>query len=122
MKRIGRITFSILAGSILATAIWTLAPRTVNGAAQSATSQQHAQPQSASGTIVSFQSDSFTLRTAADDPQGQHLMSTPVPKNIAFLIDNNTTIDGKMTVGAIASVIYREDNGNNLAVNVIVDN
>ena len=62
------------------------------------------------------------LKQLRDSPQREQFMATPVPKDIAFLIDNNTTIDGKMTVGATASVIYREDNGNNLAVNVIVDN
>ena len=40
---------------------------------------------------------------------------------MTFLVDNNTTVDGKMTVGATASVIYREANGNNVAVNVVVN-
>lgn len=37
-----------------------------------------------------------------------------------FLMDKNTTIDGQLRVGAGANVTYREDNGNNVAINVRV--
>ena len=37
-----------------------------------------------------------------------------------FLIDKNTTIEGKLQVGATADVTYREDNGSNIAISVRV--
>ena len=37
-----------------------------------------------------------------------------------FLINQNTTVDGKLKVGANADVTYREDNGNNVAISVRV--
>jgi hypothetical protein len=37
-----------------------------------------------------------------------------------FVIDLNTTVDGKLTVGANADVVYRDDNGNHVAVSVTV--
>jgi hypothetical protein len=121
MKKIGRITLSILAGSIIAIATWALPQQAANGAPQTTASQDQIGLQSASGTIVAVKSDSFTLRTAADNPQVQRFMPAPVPKEMIFLIDNNTTVNGRMTVGATASVIYREANGKDLAVTVIVD-
>lgn len=35
-----------------------------------------------------------------------------------FLLDKNTTIDGKLKVGATADVTYREDSGQNVAISV----
>jgi hypothetical protein len=121
MTKIGRITLSILGGSVLAITTWALPQSATNGAPQATAQQNQVRLESASGTIVAVESDFFTLSTAADNPQGQQFMAgSNSPKAMTFLIDNNTTVDGKMTVGATASVIYREANGNNLAVNVIV--
>jgi len=37
-----------------------------------------------------------------------------------FVMDKNTTVDGKLQVGANADVTYREDSGKNLAISVRV--
>ena len=39
---------------------------------------------------------------------------------MSFMIDQNTTIEGKLKVGSSADVTYRQANGNNVAVSVRV--
>jgi hypothetical protein len=39
---------------------------------------------------------------------------------LKFLIDDNTKIDGKLPAGATATVDYRSEDVNNIAVNVVV--
>ena len=39
---------------------------------------------------------------------------------MAFTIDKNTTVDGKLKVGSSADVTYRQDNGTNIAISVHV--
>jgi hypothetical protein len=39
---------------------------------------------------------------------------------MAFTIDKNTTVDGKLKVGSSADVTYRSDNGANVAISVHV--
>jgi Cu/Ag efflux protein CusF len=47
-------------------------------------------------------------------------MGQTSPKTMTFMIDKNTTVDGKLKVGANADVTYREEGGNNIAVSVRV--
>jgi hypothetical protein len=39
---------------------------------------------------------------------------------MSFTIDQNTTVEGKLKVGANADVTYRQDNGANVAISVHV--
>jgi hypothetical protein len=39
---------------------------------------------------------------------------------VQFLVDDKTTVEGKLTVGAQATVEYRSNDGKNIAVHVIV--
>jgi hypothetical protein len=39
---------------------------------------------------------------------------------MTFQIDKNTTVDGKLKVGANADVTYRQDGGSNIAISVHV--
>jgi len=39
---------------------------------------------------------------------------------MTFMIDKNTTLEGKLKVNANAEVTYREDNGKNIAISVKV--
>jgi Na+-transporting methylmalonyl-CoA/oxaloacetate decarboxylase gamma subunit len=75
--------------------------------------------QSVTGTIASVGKKSFslTLESAASDRQPAQETN---PKSMVFLMDKNTTIDGQLRVGARANVTYREDKGNNVAINVRV--
>jgi hypothetical protein len=81
--------------------------------------QTSPEAQSATGTISSVKKKSFTLTIASAISNGPSSQQTN-PKSMTFLIDKNTTIDGQLRVGASANVTYREDNGNNIAINVRV--
>ena len=51
--------------------------------------------------------------------QGQKLQETS-QRSMTFQIDKNTTVDGKLQVGANADVTYREDGGKLVAISVRV--
>jgi hypothetical protein len=74
-----------------------------------------------SGKIATVGKTSFTLtlEMAHSSSQGQQLQEA-MSKSMTFQIDKNTTIDGKMKVGANADVTYREDAGKYIAINVRV--
>jgi len=122
MKKETRVGVSILLGLALAIVVWTLAP--VTGSAQAAVTTLSAQdaqtpaaaPQSVSGKIASVEKSSFTL-TVAEKPS---VSSSGGPKTMSFQVDQNTTIDGKLKVGANADVTYRQEGGNNIAISVRV--
>lgn len=87
-----------------------------------ATHTQTTAAQSVSGKIAEIQKNSFTLSVG----QVRKLSNTeqdlqePMQKSMTFQIDKNTTVDGKLQVGANADVTYREDGGNLVAINVRV--
>lgn len=74
------------------------------------------QAQSVTGTISSVGKNSFTLTLGS--AMSEHEQTSA--RSMVFLIDKNTTIDGKLRVGASADVTYREDNGHNVALSVRV--
>ena len=47
-------------------------------------------------------------------------MQEPTQRSMTFQIDKNTTVDGKLQVGANADVTYREDAGKLVAISVRV--
>jgi Cu/Ag efflux protein CusF len=116
MSKEMRIAFSALASLALAAATFA-----VPGAHKQtpAAQEQQAQTQSVSGKIASVDKSSFTLTVGSAVNPGQQ-MSQTAPKTMTFLIDKNTTVDGKLQVGANADVTYRQDGGNNIAVSVRV--
>jgi hypothetical protein len=84
--------------------------------------EQTAAAQSVSGKIASVEKTSFTLTVG-----GGHAMTNPghqfqdsATKSMTFQIDKNTTVDGKLKVGANADVTYREESGNLVAISVRV--
>jgi hypothetical protein len=81
--------------------------------------QTSPEAQSVTGTISSVKKKSFALTIASAISNGSSSQQTN-PKSMTFLMDKNTTIDGQLRVGASANVTYREDNGNNIAINVRV--
>lgn len=120
MKNIHRVGLSVISGSVLAMATWAL-PVAAPSAKTAATSQNGVQLQSVSGTVVTVARDAFTLTTPAAAPQGMQVaQADDSTKTMMFVIDQNTTIDGKLRVGASADVVYRMDAGNNMAVSVTV--
>jgi hypothetical protein len=129
MKNVRNIALSIISSALLAGAAWAL-PASPAGHQSGTQSQNAAQLQSASGKITAVSSSSFTLKTVPTNPpsRSEASMQSQDPnqskdqgKEMTFTIDQNTTVDGKLAVGANADVSYRTDaNGNNVAVTVHV--
>jgi hypothetical protein len=117
-----RIVFATLTSLILVAVAWGLPPATTGGSTHPAvaTEQTPAAPQSVSGKITAIGKDSFTLAVGSNRPAGHQLAQDPAPKSMTFVIDKNTTIEGKLKVNANAEVTYREDSGNNVAISVHV--
>jgi hypothetical protein len=65
---------------------------------------------SVSGRISSIGDASFSV----DVKKSQDLVT------LRFLIDDSTKIDGKLEVGSTATVDYRTDEANNIAIHVVV--
>jgi hypothetical protein len=121
MKKVVRIGLTCVGSLALALAVWALTPASSNVLAAetaSAQAQTPSTPQSISGKIASVEKSSFTLtvgggaQVSTTDPQAA--------KSMTFQVDQNTTIDGKLKVGANADVTYRTEGGNNIAISVRV--
>ena len=121
MKIEARIVCSAVASLFLAVAVWAL-PRAHSTTPTNPANQQAApQTQSVTGKIASVAKNSFTLTISSSaSGQGQQLQQQTGPKTMNFLTDKNTTIEGKLQVGATADVTYRDDNGSNIAISVRV--
>lgn len=78
--------------------------------------QSSDETRSVTGTISAVRENSFTLSVASAFSSDEQQETTP--KTMVFLLDKNTTVDGKLRVGANADVTYREENGANIAINV----
>jgi flagellar basal body-associated protein FliL len=120
MKKELKIILSAMVSLILVAAICAL-PVTVPS--NTATHEQTAAAtQSVSGKITSVEKTSFTLNIGPSHTNsnlGQQLQDSSA-KTMTFQIDKNTTVDGKLQVGANADVTYREDGGKLLAISVRV--
>jgi len=66
--------------------------------------------QSASGKIASVGDAQFTMSLGKDQDR----------KDLQFVIDDNTKVDGQLSVGAQATVDFKLDGGKNIATHVIV--
>jgi hypothetical protein len=67
--------------------------------------------QSVSGQIASVGDAQFAVSITKDKQS---------PKTVEFLVDDKTKVEGKLVIGASALVEYRSDNGQNIAVHVVV--
>jgi hypothetical protein len=120
MTNIYRTGLLIISGSLIAVGTWAL-PVSRPASKAPVPAQNSVQLQSASGQIAMVSRDSFTLTTTGNPAQGEAFAQVDsTSKIMLFVIDDNTTVDGKLTVGANADVIYRDDNGNHMAVSVTV--
>jgi len=119
MNKVIRVVFSFVTSLILVAAVWAIPAASTHPNAT--LSQATAQAQSVSGKIASVEKNSFTLTVASDHMSklGQTSQEA-APKSMTFAIDKNTTVDGKLQVGANADVTYREENGKNIALSVRV--
>src|SRR5580704_9295254 len=117
MKNAWRFGFTVLAGTVLVAGALALPPANTH---QSQDGQQAAaQTQSVSGKIASVDQNSFTLTVASPSSVSEAQQPTSAT-TMSFLIDKNTTVEGKLKVGSAADVTYRQDNGTNVAISVHV--
>jgi hypothetical protein len=65
---------------------------------------------SVSGQIASVGDASFTLEVKKSKDS----------QTVQFEVDENTKVEGKLAVGALAVVEYRSDGGKNIATHVVV--
>lgn len=114
-----RIVFATLASLVLVAALWAMPPASDNSRTTAIAQQTPAAPLSVSGKITAVTKDSFTLAVAGQTGQ-QFAQEAPRPKSMTFVVDKNTTIEGKLQVNANADVTYRVDNGRNIAISVHV--
>ena len=120
MKKELKLIWAAMASLIVVAVVGALPPAHPNSTAT--TEQTAAATQSVSGQIAEVQKTSFTLSIGASHTmsnQGQQLQEQQ-QKTMTFQIDKNTTVDGKLKVGANADVTYREDAGKLVAISVRV--
>ena len=111
--------FVALASLVLVAALWAMPPTSDNNQATAIAQQTPTAPLSVSGKITAVTKDSFTLAVAGQIGH-QFGQEAPRPKSMTFLVDQNTSIEGKLQVNANADVTYRVDNGRNIAISVHV--
>lgn len=122
MKPVLRVAAATGTSFFLAVAVWAL-PQKATVRVDRTAIQDAAEVQSASGKILSVESNSLTLEiTQSTATAGLRFSqdNNQKPKTMTFVIDKNTAVDGKLAVGSSADVTYRQDNGNNIAVSVRV--
>jgi Cu/Ag efflux protein CusF len=118
MKKEARFFLAAVSSLILIAAVWAAPPATQN---TNLIVQAAAQTQSASGMISAVDKSTFTI-TLAPTPNAAmaSVVQQDPPKSMTFVVDKNTTIEGKLRVGANADVTYRDDNGSHVAIGVRV--
>lgn len=143
MNRIQKISLTLFSAALLAGATVSLpSPAVAQAMPNSGSSPSQATPstgssqagssqtqdlQSVSGKITSVSGKTFTLSTASSTPSspaGQQFQSSSsaaqAGQSMTFTINDNTTVSGKLAVGANADVTYRSSGGDNIAVSVRV--
>ena len=108
--------FNLAFVALLAFVLSASANATPSAAATFLDTQMPDQAQSVTGTISAVGKNSFTLTLGSAMAQQEQTSA----RSMVFLVDKNTTIDGKLRVGASADVTYREENGHNVALSVRV--
>jgi hypothetical protein len=120
MKRMGRLGISLMSGALLTAGTWALPATMPRPSSHQEGAKGGVQLESVSGTLSTVQRNSFTLVTSGGTP-GEHVQQiSSDSRTMMFITDENTTVDGKLQAGVNADVVYREDNGNNMAVSVTV--
>jgi Cu/Ag efflux protein CusF len=76
--------------------------------------------QSASGKISAVQQNTFTIEIEHVKPPGAGFQQEQHTSSMTFQVTPSTKIQGKLEVGANADVVYRPQEGKNVAVSVQV--
>jgi len=107
--RIGKLA-SLLVLALALAAVTGMAFAAPYPIAMQGQQQPAPQTQTATGKITAVSASSFTLEIQ----QGND------PSSMQFTVDKNTQVDGKLKVGATATVEYRTEGDKNIAVHVVV--
>jgi len=120
MKKELKVIWAVMASLILVAVVCAIPPTLPNSAATH--EQTAASTQSVSGQIAEVQKTSFTLSIGPNHTMSNlgQLVQETSQRSMTFQIDKNTTVDGKLQVGANADVTYREDGGKFVAISVRV--
>jgi hypothetical protein len=112
-----KISVCFLSGLLLTGATLAMPPRAIATQPRQnrAPDSETAQIKSVSGRITSIQGNTFTL-----EPQPRGETSNNQKSRITFTLDQATTVDGKLNIGADADVTFREQAGNKIAVSIRV--
>lgn len=120
MKKDQKLIWAAMASLITVAVVGALPPAHSKDMAKN--EQTAAATQSVSGQIAEVQKTSFTLSVGPSHTMsnlGQQMQDNQ-QKSMTFQIDKNTTVDGKLKVGANADVTYREDGTKLVAISVRV--
>jgi len=125
MKKTFCASFSLLAAFSVAVACAVVAANAANHTTMIHQQSQDPAPQTqtVSGKITAVEKSSFSIAiaTAKNSNPGRQLTEQGgSPQAMTFTVDKNTTVDGKLKVGASADVTYRQESGNNIAISVHV--
>jgi hypothetical protein len=124
MNRFHKFALSLFSAALLAGVTVSLPSHAATQAMPSAGSQSQEQLQSVSGKITAVSGKTFTLAASSSSPSSpagaDHFQASPSGQSMTFTIDDNTTVSGKLAVGANADVTYRTQGGQNIAVSVRV--
>ena len=136
MNRTQKLALTIFSAALLAGATVALPSHAASQATPNAPASQtspsagaqgqQGELQSVSGKITSVSGKTFTLSTSSSpssSPAGQQFQSSQSAasgQSMTFEINDNTTVSGKLAVGANADVTYRSEGGKNIAVSVRV--
>jgi len=122
MKKTFFASVSLLAALSLAVAFTVVAANATNRTTMIQSQDPAPQTQTASGKITAVDKSSFSIAVATrNSSPGQQLTEQGAgSQTMTFAIDKNTTVDGKLKVGASADVTYRQESGNNIAISVHV--
>jgi hypothetical protein len=123
MKKVILTGSSSFIGFVLLSAAWAapIFTESLNIGYRSVGDQTVPDSQAISGKITSLEKDSFTLMESSERASklGQLKEQGYSVRVMSFKIDEHTTVRGRLRVGAKAEVIYRADNGTNIAISVV---
>ena len=112
-----KISLFLLWGMLLSGAGLAMTPCAIGTEAgqDRAPKSEAVQVKSVSGRITSIQGNTFTVESERRDQTKNDQNS-----RMTFTLDQATTVDGKLDVGANADVTFREQAGNKIAVSIRV--
>lgn len=79
-----------------------------------------AQPASLTKGATEHGSVSGKISSIGDASFSVDVNNSQKPVTLQFLVDDDTKVEGRLQVGAAATVDYRTDAGNNIALHVVV--